>query len=133
MKKKIAHFGAFNHNSYGDLLFPHIVENFIPEFDFVHVAPSSDHSGWSDQKPIISTSKAFSMKTWDGILVGGGDIVHSSEGFIWNETLSKKFGGLISLWGGASILSGKLGIPCAWNSPGVPFNIEGNQIGRAHV
>jgi hypothetical protein len=38
-KKKIAHFGAFDHDSYGDLLFPLVAEAFLgSEFEVVHIA-----------------------------------------------------------------------------------------------
>ena len=36
---KIAHFGAFNHDSFGDLIFPYIAENYLKDFELVHVAP----------------------------------------------------------------------------------------------
>ena len=49
-RPKIAHFGAFDHDSYGDLIFPHIVEHFLPEFKFVHISPSGMSTPWNDAK-----------------------------------------------------------------------------------
>ncbi|MBU3585180.1 polysaccharide pyruvyl transferase family protein, partial [Polynucleobacter sp. AM-26B4] len=126
---KIAHFGAFDHDSYGDLIFPFVVEHFLPEFQFVHVSPTGKRTQWPDAKPTISVSEAFQINDWDGVLVGGGDIVdfvggsevaRVAESTFWNESplLSEEV--LFSLWGGASLLASKLNIPCAWNCPGVP-------------
>lgn len=122
--KKIAHFGAFNHDSYGDLIFPHIVEHFLDEFEIIHVSPSRSATKWVDQKKIISVDQAIKKNDWDGILVGGGDLIHSPKDFIWKKNIYQKYGALSSLWCGASLLSAKLGIPCVWNSPGVPYNIS---------
>jgi polysaccharide pyruvyl transferase WcaK-like protein len=120
---KIAHFGAFDHDSYGDLIFPFIVEHFLPEFDFIHISPSGKSTLWSDAKKTISINDAFNINDWDGVLVGGGDIVQYAEGFVWNDSAVQSLGALPSLWSGASLLSAKLDIPCAWNSPGVPADL----------
>ncbi|CAM8401332.1 GT4_PimA-like domain containing protein [Candidatus Methylopumilus universalis] len=120
---KIAHFGAFDHDSYGDLIFPFIVEHFLPEFDFIHISPSGKSTLWSDAKKTISINDAFNINDWDGVLVGGGDIVQYAEGFVWNDSALQSLGALASLWSGASLLSAKLDIPCAWNSPGVPADL----------
>ena len=120
--KKIAHFGAFNHDSFGDLIFPHIVEYFLDEFEICHVSPGKLPTKWIDQKQVISVDDAFKKTDWDGILVGGGDLIHSPKNFIWKENIYQKYGALSSLWCGASLFSAKLGIPCAWNSPGVPYD-----------
>ena len=132
IRKKIAHFGAFDHDSYGDLIFPHIVEYLLPEFEFVHISPSGRDTPWSDAKKTISTDEAFKIKDWDGVLVGGGDIIQTSEGFIWNESAIQSLGALGSLWCGASLLSAEQGIPCAWNSPGVPFELADSFLSMAH-
>lgn len=131
IRKKIAHFGAFDHDSYGDLILPHIVEYFLPEFEIVHVSPSGRDTPWSDAKKTISIDEAFKIKNWDGILVGGGDIIQTTEGFIWNDTAIQSLGALCSLWSGASLFSAKLGIPCAWNSPGVPQELPDSSLSIA--
>jgi len=130
-RKKIAHFGAFDHDSYGDLIFPHIVEYFFPEFEIIHVSPSGRDTPWSDAKKTISIEEAFNITDWDGILVGGGDIVQITEGFIWNESAIQSLGALCSLWSGASLLSAELGIPCAWNGPGVPHELPDSLLSMA--
>lgn len=131
IRKKIAHFGAFDHDSYGDLIFPHIVEYFLPEFEFVHISPSGRDTPWGDAKRTISIDEAFKIRDWDGILVGGGDIVQITEGFIWNDSAIQSLGALCSLWSGASLLSAELDIPCAWNSPGVPHELPDAMLSMA--
>lgn len=120
--KKIAHFGAFDHSSYGDLLFPVIAEHFLPEFNIVHVAPTGIPSGWCDARPIMGVAEALGVSDWDGILVGGGDIIQSGawSSEKWIRHLDVPFSGLPSIWAGACLLSAELNIPLAWNAPGVP-------------
>ena len=53
-KLKVAHFGAFDHDSYGDLIMPYIIEHFCPDVEFIHVAKSNEKTPWPDAKKIIS-------------------------------------------------------------------------------
>lgn len=126
MKKKIAHFGAYDHDSYGDLLFPHIVEHFLPDFDITHIAPTNLQTVWPDGKPIISIQDALQRTDWNGILIGGGDIIQSGGWYTskWEKNCAMPFTALPSLWVGASFLAAKLNIPLAWNTPGVPFQFS---------
>ena len=77
-KPRIAHFGAFDHDSFGDLVLPHIMEYFLPEFDVVHVSPAAKITPWADAKKTITTDEAFKRTDWDGVIIGGGDIVQYS-------------------------------------------------------
>jgi len=122
--KKIAHFGAYDHDSYGDLLFPHIAEHLWPEFDITHVAPTNIATDWSDAKPILGVEEAIHRTDWDGILVGGGDIIQNGDWVApkWEQNLEVPCSGFPSLWVGASFLAAKLNIPVAWNAPGVPVS-----------
>lgn len=120
--KKIAHFGAYDHDSYGDLLFPHVTEFLLPGFSITHVGPTGIPADWPDAKAIIGVEEAIRRMDWDGILVGGGDIIQSGgwSARKWKDNLEIPFSGLPSLWIGASFLAAKLNIPIAWNTPGVP-------------
>ncbi len=120
--KKIAHFGAFDHDSYGDLLFPKLAEHLLPDFSVTHVAPTAAKADWLDSAPIISVDEAIRRTDWDGILVGGGDIVQTGEWRTkkWRQHQDAPFCGLPELWMGAAFLGAKLNIPVAWNAPGVP-------------
>jgi glycosyltransferase involved in cell wall biosynthesis/polysaccharide pyruvyl transferase WcaK-like protein len=123
--KKIAHFGAFDHDSYGDLLFPFVAEHLWPDFAFTHVAPTDQAPAWSDVRPIIGVSEAVERTDWDGILVGGGDIIQTGAWSApkWAQHLDVPFAALPSLWVGASLLAAKLDLPVAWNAPGVPVPV----------
>lgn len=120
--KKIAHFGAFDHDSYGDLLFPKVAEFLFPDFDLTHVALTSGKTAWTDACPVIGIDEAIRRADWDGILVGGGDIIHTAEWRTkkWKREIFTPFCGLPALWMGSAFLSTKLNIPVAWNAPGVP-------------
>jgi GT2 family glycosyltransferase/glycosyltransferase involved in cell wall biosynthesis len=126
--KKIAHFGAFDHSSFGDLLFPRIAEHFLSDFQLIHIAPTHIPSGWHDAQPIIGVHEALDRTDWNGILIGGGDIIQtgawSSEK--WKRHFDTPFCSLPSIWAGACLLSAKLDIPLAWNSPGVPAPFPAN-------
>jgi polysaccharide pyruvyl transferase WcaK-like protein len=120
--KKIAHFGAYDHDSYGDLLFPHIAEHLFPDFSIIHVSPTGLATEWVDAKPTISVQEAISRTDWDGVLIGSGDIIQRGGWSPpkWERHLDIPFSGLPSLWAGASFLAAKLDIPLVWNAPGVP-------------
>jgi O-antigen biosynthesis protein len=120
--KKIAHFGAFDHSSFGDLLFPKIAEHFLSDFQLVHVAPTNIPTGWSDAQEIIGVHEAFQQTDWDGVLIGGGDIIQAGgwRSEKWNRSFDPAFCSVTSIWSGASLLASKLDIPLAWNAPGVP-------------
>ena len=121
--KKIAHFGAFDHNSYGDLLFPKLLEKFLPEFSITAVAPTGIPTAWSDASPIIGVDEALQRTDWDGIIIGGGDIIQAGVWGAnkWLASQSVPFSGLPALWAGAAFLSAKLNIPAVWSTPGVPL------------
>ncbi|MFV0672995.1 glycosyltransferase [Variovorax sp. tm] len=126
MKKKIAHFGAFDHDSYGDLIFPLLTEEFLgSEFEVVHVSPAGAKTNWRDAKNVISVEAAAARDDWSGILVGGGDIVQAGDWVPaqWRASIELRLGALASLWIGAGMLAARLGIPMAWNAPGVPGKI----------
>lgn len=124
MTKRIAHFGAFDHDSYGDLLFPWITEHFLgSEYEVIHVAPSNTPTPWPDAKTCISVQQAMKRNDWDGILVGGGDIIQAGGDWNpqkWQTDSVLALTAMPSLWIGASFLAAKLNIPLAWNAPGVP-------------
>lgn len=128
---KIAHFGAFDHNSFGDLLFPLIIEHYLPEFNVVHVSPSGKTTPWRDARPTISTREAFRTDDWDAIIIGGGDIIQHQENFLSCESPLMSLGAMSSLWTGATLLSAKLNIPCVWNAPGVPNELLKNDFSIA--
>jgi glycosyltransferase involved in cell wall biosynthesis/polysaccharide pyruvyl transferase WcaK-like protein/DNA-binding FrmR family transcriptional regulator len=136
MKKRlIAHFGAFDHDSYGDVLFPHIVENALPEFDFVHVSPTGGRPPWSDARDCISVRQAVARDDWDGVLLGGGDIVQMSPWTTdnWIDGSPLSVAPMQGLWISASLLAARLNIPLAWNVPGVSEMPTGTEDDLASI
>lgn len=124
-KKKIAHFGAFDHHSYGGLLFPFLAEALLGhEFEVTNVGLTTAPSPWPDRRPVISTDEAFARSDWDGVLVGGGDIDQAGGWTPENGAVNTKFPGMVPLlWIKAAFLAEREGIPLAWNAPGVPEQI----------
>src|SRR5215212_717218 len=78
---KLAHFGTFDVENYGDLLFPLILERrFSGLCDrFVHVAPRGGPPPWDDCVETIGFDE-FSRRgsDVDGLVVGGGQILRAT-------------------------------------------------------
>jgi polysaccharide pyruvyl transferase WcaK-like protein len=116
-KKKIAHFGTFDVDNYGDLLFPHIAEYRLPNLNWQHISPTSNKTGFEDAKNIISFREAANIK-FDAMVTGGGNILHLLQN---SNTVYNKMPGFeyANLWVGASKLAAKQEVPHIFNSPGV--------------
>ncbi len=124
--KTIAHLGAFNHDSYGDLLLPHIAEHFLgKDFSLIHIAPEDAAPPWKDACRILSFEKAKD-KVWDGILIGGGDILQTVPWRIgsWAQNEMASVAALPGLWLGAGVMASRLSVPLAWNAPGCPWAVD---------
>lgn len=116
---KAAHFGTFDVNNYGDLLFPYILEYRLPHINFTHVSPTNKKTLFKDSKPVISTKQA-NKQTFDAVIIGGGNIIHTDPTIL--ETYKNKGIGIFaypSLWIGAAKLAGKLKVPLVFNSPSI--------------
>lgn len=113
--KKIAQFGTFDIDNFGDLLFPYIANYRLNGYDIVHVSPTSNISNFRDAKPSISYAVAKTHK-FDAILVGGGNILsaNGTKQKLYN-TISKT--GYPSLWIGAAALASHLEVPLIINAP----------------
>jgi hypothetical protein len=75
---KIAHFGTFDIESYGDLLFPLILERRLAGLgaEITHFSPVGGRPYWKDCVPSVPVGEIFeSGKNFDGVIVGGGDII----------------------------------------------------------
>ena len=129
---RIAHFGAFDHNSYGDLLFPLIAEQALPGLELVHVSPTGRPTPWGDACPTIGLAEALQRSDWDGVLIGGGDIVGDGTWWapLWESCVDPPFASVLGLWAGAGLLALRHNLPLAWNAPGVPAAL---QPAAAHV
>lgn len=120
---RIAHFGTFDVENYGDLLFPLVLERRLAGFgaEIVHVSPVGGPPVWGDCVPSIPVDEAESLDL-DAVIVGGGHIIHAQPSDVPTYR-DAEGGGLFAyadLWLGATLLAGRHGIPIVWNAPGVP-------------
>ncbi len=120
---KIAHFGTFDVDNYGDLLFPHIAEFRLPNFNWEHISPTAGKTVFTDGKEIISFEMAKKNK-YDAVITGGGNIINLKPN---NKTVYNGIKGLAyaNLWVGAAKLAADQKIPYILNSPGISKNFEG--------
>ncbi|KAA5822450.1 polysaccharide pyruvyl transferase family protein [Algibacter amylolyticus] len=120
---KIAHFGTFDVDNYGDLLFPHIAEFRLPNHDWEHISPTDNITVFKDGKPIISFDKAKN-RTYNAVVVGGGNILHLLPNIITVYNNKKGFA-YANLWVGAAKIAIKQKIPYLFNAPGISKNFKG--------
>jgi polysaccharide pyruvyl transferase WcaK-like protein len=121
--RRFAHFGTFDVENYGDLLFPLILERRLADtaVEWVHVSPVGGGPVWGDCVSTISTRQAMNEK-FDGVIVGGGHIIHGQASDVAPYVMSGDIGlfAYADLWLGATLLASELNIPIVWNAPGVP-------------
>jgi polysaccharide pyruvyl transferase WcaK-like protein len=116
---RLAHFGTFDVENYGDLLFPLIVEHKLSDIfdEIIHVSPLG-------AKPYSDVAKSVKASTLnnthlDGLLVGGGNILHAS----WTNLPAYrkvKYTAYPRLWSNAAALAQRSGSPLVVNAPGAP-------------
>lgn len=122
---KIAHFGTFDVNNYGDLLFPLLIERRLggEMVEFVHVSPVGGAPDLPDCKPVIGFEAALAeCESWDAIVLGGGALGHGdSAGEVEKyrdpeiHTIAYPGGWLLP-----ALIAQFRGIPVIWNAPGIP-------------
>lgn len=119
---KIAHFGTFDVDNYGDLLFPHIAEYKLPKYKWEHISPTDDKTIFDDSLPIISF-KAGRRNTYKALVVGGGNILHLMENE--NTVYKNSYGfAYADLWIGVAKMAMIQKIPYVFNAPGVSRSIS---------
>lgn len=115
---RIAIFGTFDVENYGDLLFPlvagHCLKN--SQIDVVPVSPTSDRVCYDDAIRALSLAEfSRAASAFDGILIGGGNIIHVRDfGLPTYDATAYP-----ALWIGATAHAVQHGIPVMWNAPGV--------------
>lgn len=127
---RIAHLGAFDHDNYGDLLFPHVLEWRLASLgaEFVHAAPTDQTTPvWRDARPAVAISSLPTLPNFDAVIVGGGDGIVDGQWWTdrWNDRPLAGATALPSLWAGAAHLAASHGARLLWNAPGVPFAMRG--------
>jgi len=114
---KIAHFGTFDVDNYGDLLFPHVAQWRWPDEDWIHVSPLGNPTRFEDSLPTVGVKQACDM-TFDAVMVGGGNIVNPGKTSLpdYGEVEGTAYP---SLWLGAAVLAAKQEVPLVFNGPGI--------------
>lgn len=114
---RIAHFGTFDVDNYGDLLFPHIVQWRCSNAELTHVSPLGVPTRFSDSLPTVSVEHANEMN-FDAVMVGGGNIVHLERTTLpaYREVAGTAYP---SLWLGAAVMAARKKLPLVFNGPGM--------------
>ena len=128
-KLKLAHFGTFDVENYGDLLFPRLLEHRLSDFcqEFVHVSPTNGPPPWGDCVETIGFDE-FLRETpdIDGVVIGGGQIIRATPTplEIYDRGGISPFLTYPGLWLGAAYVAAKQNVPLCWNAPGVPASFS---------
>jgi len=114
---KIAHFGTFDVDNYGDLLFPHIAEYRLSQHEWEHVSPTNNVTNFKDSMPIVSFDCA-KKKQYNAIVIGGGNILHLMHN---KHTVYNNIDGFAyaDLWVGSAKIAIEQKIPYVFNASGV--------------
>ncbi len=122
---RIAHFGTFDVENYGDLLFPLVLERRLSDVceGFVHVSPAGSDPLWQDCVPAIGFDEFLREgPEVDGVVIGGGQILRASPTplGIYDRGGVSPFVAYPSLWLGAAYVAARDDLPLCWNAPSVP-------------
>jgi polysaccharide pyruvyl transferase WcaK-like protein len=122
---RIAHFGTFDVENYGDLLFPLVLERRLSDVceAFVHVSPVGSAPVWEDCVSAIGFDEFLrEVPEVDGVVIGGGQILRASPTplGIYDRGGVSPFVAYPSLWLGAAYVAAREDLPLCWNAPGVP-------------
>src|SRR5215216_3308897 len=126
---RIAHFGTFDVENYGDLLFPLVLERRLSDVceAFVHVSPVGSAPVWQDCVPAIGFDEFLrEAPEVDGVVIGGGQILRASPTplGIYDRGGVSPFVAYPSLWLGAAYVTARDDLPLCWNAPGVPASFD---------
>lgn len=118
---KIALFGTFDVDNYGDLLFPHIAQTRYPEHEWTYVSPTNTPTSFSDSKNTKSF-REIQKDNFDLVIIGGGNIIHTKPTTLttYQQHNIHKLA-YPELWIGAAKLAIKKGIPYAFNAPSISY------------
>ncbi|MFH6769651.1 polysaccharide pyruvyl transferase family protein [Gaetbulibacter aquiaggeris] len=114
---KIALFGTFDVDNYGDLLFPFLAEHRLENYKLEFVSPTNTKTIFKDAKSIICFDDCV-KKNYNAVIIGGGNILHLKPNV--NTVYGITGFSYADLWIGAIKLAGESKIPSLFNSPGIP-------------
>lgn len=119
--RKIAMLGTFDVDNYGDLLFPFIAERRLEGYDLVFISPTSNKTVFDDAKTVISFNE-FKQEKFDGILIGGGNILHLLSNY--TTVYNNRGFNYADLWIGAVDYASKIKVPSVFNAPGIAHQFK---------
>lgn len=122
----IAHFGTFDVDNYGDLLFPQIAEWRLAAYDVHHFSPTTRRPCFVDAAPAEVLHDA---PVASAVIVGGGNIVHFRRSSIAEyRQVSRLAYPLLTL--GAAELADRSDAPLLFNGPSISDpNLSGLERG----
>lgn len=126
---RIAHFGTFDVENYGDLVFPLILEGRLSDIceEIVHVSPAGGPPIWKDCVETVGFDE-FLRETpdIDGVVIGGGQIIRATPTplGVYDRGGISPFLTYPSLWLGAAYVAARQNVPLCWNAPGVPASFS---------
>ncbi|WP_417726887.1 polysaccharide pyruvyl transferase family protein [Roseovarius sp.] len=121
--------GMFDMPNFGDLMFPVVAAHELGRRGFhLHpLSPTGAETGLRDALPSRAIWTAFDPSTpCDGVLIGGGYIVHTHRMDPLKEYREGGIGAAVgpATWLGATLAAALRDVPVAWNAPGVPHPIR---------
>ena len=124
--KKVAHFGTFDVENFGDLLFPLLAQKQLGDtVEITAVSPVGGPPVWQDSyRSLDPITYARLADSFDAVLIGGGNIVriHPSSVGAYGKLAGAELAHYADIWLGPS-LAAPDGCPIIWLAPGVPERI----------
>lgn len=121
--------GMFDMPNFGDLMFPVVAAHELGRrgFHVQAVSPTGAATGLRDALPTRSIWDALDPSTpCDGLLIGGGYIVHTHRMDPLKEYREGGIGAAVgpAVWLGATLVAALRDVPVAWNAPGTPHPLR---------
>lgn len=121
--------GMFDMPNFGDLMFPVVAAHELGErgYNVRALSPTGAQVGLKQAVATRPIWAAFDPDTpFDGILIGGGYIVHTHRMDILKEYRAPGIGAAVgpSVWLGATLAAALRDVPLAWNAPGAPHPLR---------
>ncbi len=125
---RVAHFGTFDVENYGDLLFPLVLRRRLEDLgvELTCVSPVGGPPVWGDC--VASTTvETLAPSAFDAVVLGGGNIVHAGPAGVarYQRDGTTALFAYAGLWSDAARLAAEAGIPLCWNAPGLPQDLLG--------
>lgn len=133
----IAMTGVFDMANYGDAMFPLVAEAQLAPFgiEIRTVAPTARTVPLADaHQPVALADLADLLPQVDGLLIGGGHILHSHPLDLIVDYTGRPEAAWAGpgLWLGAAALAVQAGVPMMFNGPGMPHPLPRRWQALAH-